>query len=348
MVNCTSFLLGRRGAIKILVAGALPNLASFERGAAGLVEKIAYDPAAGYESYVPGEEEDAGYGLVSLASGLVGLKSIAAPVAAAGAGRAQDLLLYKILGYWEALLTALIAAALGTYWLLRNRPQGAQEADASRVAVQMPLWKGALWAARGGLHRLFDKAPARAPLVEARPESKTTRPSLTARQKARFPAWREKLVAKLSVLKSRLSRKSEKDGLKGEIGAETKTAPVERANSILTSAREAKRNAASRRPSAPADGASQASACAAESIVANAGDLNRLASLMRKKDKLLAPSSDASRVAASSRNSSVKVEEGLEEVKRGGLDPFDLVEPGDAEAVSLAASKREALQKAQS
>ena len=141
------------------------------------------------------------------------MKSIAAPVAAAGAGKAQDLLLYRILGYWEALLTALIAAALGTYWFLRNRPRGAQETDASRPTAHMPLWKAALWAGRGGLRRLFDKAPAPARLVEARAApAETTQPSHTARPKVRFPAWAEKLVAKLSVLKSHLRRKSEKNG----------------------------------------------------------------------------------------------------------------------------------------
>ncbi len=120
LVNCASLWLGRRGAIEILVAGALPNLVSFEREAVALGEKLTYDPDAAYERYLPGVDDDAGYGLVSLAGGIVGLKSIAASVAAAGAGKAQDLLLYRIVDYWEALLTALIAPALGIYWFLRN------------------------------------------------------------------------------------------------------------------------------------------------------------------------------------------------------------------------------------
>ena len=350
LVNCASLSLGRRGAIKILVAGALPNLVSFEREAAALGEKISYDPAAAYERYLPGVDDDAGYGLVSLAGGMVGLKSIAPPVAAAGAGKAQDLLLYRILGYWEALLTALIAAALGTHWFLRNRPQGAQEADASRPVVQMPFWKAALWAARGGLRRLFDRVPAQARLVAARAKPiEKTGPSPTAKPKARFSAWREKLVAKLLALKSRLSRKSERDaGLQAEIDVEAKAAPMERGSSILTSGREAQRGAASRPPSAPADGAPQASASAAAGVAANAGDLNRLASLMRKKDKVLALSSGASGGEGSPLESTAEAEAApVEEAKRGAFDLFDLVEPGDAEAVSMAVSKREALQKAQ-
>ncbi|HXZ14556.1 MAG TPA: DUF2167 domain-containing protein, partial [Roseiarcus sp.] len=202
LINCASLALGRRGAIKILVAGELSNLVSFEREAAALTEKIAYDPAAGYEGYVPGEDEDAGYGLVSLASGIVGLKTIAAPVAAAGAGKAQDLLLYKILSYWEAILTALIAAAFGVYWFLRNRPKAEEESEASRQAVHMPFWKAALWATRSGLRRLFEKGapPARVVAARAEPAGKQ-RPSpfSPARPKSGLAAWRERLASILTV-----------------------------------------------------------------------------------------------------------------------------------------------------
>ena len=350
LVNCTSLLLGRHGAIEILVAGALPNLVSFEKEAAALSEKIAYDPDAAYERYVPGADDDAGYGLVSLAGGIVGLKSIAAPVSAAGAGNPQDLLLYRFLGYWEAILTALIAAALGTYWFRRNRPRGAQETGASRPTAHMPFWKAALWAARGGLRRLFDKAPARSRLVAASAKpAETARPSPPAQPKARSSAWAQKLVAKLSVLKSRLARKSEKSAApQADIDTEAKTAPAERTNSILTSARQAKRGVAAMPPSAPADGAPQASAFTTESVAANAGDLNRLASLMRKKDKALARAGSAGGGAGGPPSPSVKAEQiPVEGAKRGSVDLFDLVEPGDAEAVSLAVSKREALQKAQ-
>jgi hypothetical protein len=92
-----------------------------------------------------------------------------------------------------------------------------------------------------------------------------------------------------------------------------------------------------------------------DSGAANAGDLNRLASLMRRKDKSPAPSSDASiqspradAFAARAAESGAKIEEDRsEEAKKDGLDLFDLVEPGDTEAVSMAVSAHEALQKAQ-
>jgi uncharacterized membrane-anchored protein len=350
LVNCASLLLGRRGAIEILVVGALSNLVSFEREAAALGEKIAYDPEAAYESYVRGVYDEAGYGLVALAGGIIGLKGVAAPVAAAGADRAQDLLLYRILGYWQAILTALIAAALGTYWFLRNRPRGAQEAEASRPAVQMPYWKSVLWAARSGLNRLFDKGPARSRLVEARVDSaEKTRPSPMARPKVRFSVWAETLVAKFSIRKSPLESYNEKNAdLQAEIDAEAKTAPVERAKSILTSARQAKRDTASTPASGSADDASQAGAFATGGVAANAGDLTRFATLMRRKDKVPTPESGFGEGAGSSRESRVKPEEApVEAEKRGAVDLFDLVEPGDREAVSMAVSKREALHKAQ-
>ena len=69
---------------------------------------------------------------------------------------------------------------------------------------------------------------------------------------------------------------------------------------------------------------------------------------MRKKDKVLTPAIRDSEGAGSPRESSVKSEKArVEEEKRGVVDLFDLVEPGDAEAVSMAVSKREALHKAQ-
>ncbi len=214
----------------------------------------------------------------------------------------------------------------------------------------MPFWKAALWAGRGGLRRLFEKAPAPARRIEPRAApAGTTQPSPTARPKVRFPAWVEKLSAKLFVLKVRLRRKSEKTAdLRAEIDAEARTEPVQGAKSILTLARQAKRSAASTPASAPVDGDLPAGVFADESVAAPAGDLNRLASLMRKKDKVLTPARGGSEGAGSPREASVKPEEApVEEAKRDGVDLFDLVEPGDAEAVSMAVSKREALHKAQ-
>jgi uncharacterized membrane-anchored protein len=372
LINCASLALGRRGAIKILVAGELANLVSFEREAAALTEKIAYDPAAGYEGYVAGEDEDAGYGLVFLASGIVGLKTIAAPVAAAGAGKAQDLLVYKILSYWEAILTALIAAALGVYWFLRNRPKSEEESEASRQAVHMPFWKAALWATRCGLRRLFEKRapPARVAAARAEPaEKQSPSPLSPARLKSALAAWRERLVSILSVLRSRGGGPSERDAdLAAEISAgggssagvdagQAKIPPRGGTTSRLASARaQAERGAAPSPAPGPATVTRQASASSlTDSVSANAGDLNRLASLMRRKDKLSAPSSHASgqspradAFAARAAESGAQIEQDRsEEAKKGGLDLFDLVEPGDAEAVSMAVSAHEALQKAQ-
>ena len=369
LANCASLALGRRGAIKILLVGAMPNLVSFEKEAAALAEKIAYDSSAGYEGYVPGEDEDSGYGLVSLASGVVGLKTIATPVAAAGAGKAQDLLLYKIVSYWEAILTALIAAALGAYWFFRGRPREQEDSEASRQAVHMPFWKAALWAARRGLRRLIEKRAQPTRAVEARvePIEKPMRSQFTpARSKPGRAAWKEKLVSILSFLRSRASGPSERDAAcaaetsaaressedadvgQGKLPARARTRPIS-----ASPRAPAKPDAAPGSAPGPADAAPQTSAM--DSVAAKADDLNRLASLMRRKDKLSAPSEDASArsprpnvLAARSAEPSVKVEEDKSgATKKGALDLFDLVEPGDAQAVSMAAAAHEALQRAQ-
>jgi hypothetical protein len=88
-----------------------------------------------------------------------------------------------------------------------------------------------------------------------------------------------------------------------------------------------------------------------EMVTKSAENLNRLASLMRKKTEDSIPSADVSRLPRSrsvpaprlpASDANVKEEKSAE-----GMSPsFDLVEPGDAEAVSMAVTAHEAAQQA--
>ena len=369
LVNCASFTLGRRGAIKILVAGEISNLASFEGEAETLAEKINYDQAARYEGFIPNEDLSADYGLVVLSGGIFGLKNILAVVAAAGAGKAQTVLLFQIRSYWEAILTALIAAALGVRWFLVNRPKNRQEADASRHAVRPPLWKAALWAARSGLRRLFETKAAPTRVVEARAdtlEKETNAPRTAARLGRSLATWRKSLPWNFRLLKSLASgpieAQSEAELLPrdGEIDeGEGKEAGMvaPQTPTPLSALRLSRRQQEVVITHAQASSVSEPSATPerlAAAVATNAGSLNVLASVMRKKAEGVTPRNDSSEpslgasVSAESKAASnPKAEEHVStETRTAVFDLFDLVEPGDAEAVSMAVSAHEALQKA--
>jgi uncharacterized membrane-anchored protein len=363
LVNCASLALGRRGAIKVLVTGALYNLLSFQGEAATLAEKIAYDPAAGYEGYVPEEDESAGYGVAGLAGGIIGLKEIAAPVAAAGAGKAQTLLLYTFLSYWEAILVVLVAAVLGVYWFLGNQAEEEEEIGASRHAARMPLRKAASWAARSGLQSLFERKASPTRVVETHSSAEGNQPNSAqapARSKVGFAAWQKKFVSVLWLNNPR-------GPSSGELAAEPVHAPEPKSRRGKSSSRDGEQATADpgdittsisvlRRLQrgqdvAPSHDQGDPLGAKSEMVTKSAKNLNRLASLMRKKTEDSIPSADVSRLPRSrsvpaprlpASDANVKEEKSAE-----GMSPsFDLVEPGDAEAVSMAVTAHEAVQQA--
>src|SRR5208283_4972887 len=91
-----------------------------------------------------------------------------------------------------------------------------------------------------------------------------------------------------------------------------------------------------------------------ETPAKSAENLNRLASLMRKKTEESMPSADATGLPRSQNVSAPSLagttasakEDKSAEATSPGFDLFDLVEPGDADAVSMAVFAREAVQKA--
>ncbi len=366
LVNCASLALGRRGAIKVLVTGALSNLVSFQSEAANLAAKIAYNSAARYEGYVPEEDESAGYGLVGLAGTIVGLKDIAAPVAAAGAGKSQAPFLYAFLAYWEAILAALIATGLGAYWFLRNQAEGEEESGASRHAARMPLWKAASWAARSCLRSLFERKAAPTRVVDAHANANGIQPNpsqLPARSKVGFAGWQEKLASVLRLIRSRgkspceleaesehtLEPRSQGDKLGRGDGKQDSTDPGQ-----MTASMSVLRRLQREQVAATSHAQENSFGAKPETPAKSAENLNRLASLMREKTEESMPSADATGLPRSQNvpalsfagtNASAK-EDKSAEATSPGLDLFDLVEPGDADAVSMAVFAREAVQKA--
>ncbi len=70
LVNCSSYALGRQGAIKISLATTTADFASVENEAAALVDVIAYDRGKAYVDADPAADKIADYGVAALAARL--------------------------------------------------------------------------------------------------------------------------------------------------------------------------------------------------------------------------------------------------------------------------------------
>jgi uncharacterized membrane-anchored protein len=337
LVNCYAFTLGRRGAVKVLVAGAESNLAGFDNEAAALAEKITYDQGQTYGDIDAANDRAANYGVAALAGGVVGLKNIPAVVAAAGAGKDQGLVLTRALKYWEEILVALIAIAFGARWLLMNR-DASDERD--RAAPRTPAWKIAVSLLRANMRRLFEKEAAAPRVFQAtKPPGNVGRPERVPAQPD-APPWFALLRERLAQVP--LLRKASKDAASQEApdaALAAEAAPQEAGDMV---------------------GAELAPTSLSEHPPAKA--LAKLASLMRKAEPQGVDLSRAARSRHASASADSEGERTGEEpaplsaavaAASGGAstelaldDLFGLVEPGDAEAASLARSARQALERA--
>jgi hypothetical protein len=68
-VNCTSYALGRSGALRVIVATGTEGYAELGGEASNIAEAIAYDPGKGYGEVDLAKDPIAPYGLIALASG---------------------------------------------------------------------------------------------------------------------------------------------------------------------------------------------------------------------------------------------------------------------------------------
>ena len=96
-VNCSSFILGRQGALKVAVVGDEEQAAVFKGEAAALAEAILYDKGNAYDDADPAKDRIASYGLAALAAARE-------PARASMSGqRSGDLvLLYHFTGFMDA------------------------------------------------------------------------------------------------------------------------------------------------------------------------------------------------------------------------------------------------------
>ena len=157
-VNCSSFILGRQGALKVAVVGDEEQAAVFKGEAAALAEAILYDKGNAYDDADPAKDKIASYGLAALAAGVVAKKATGA--AAAAAATAKHAGIFSLLGLalmklWTLLLVGLLLAAAALW--LRSKRRGAPAAppapgdDSPQSTLRSRL--AALWRKAAALRR---------------------------------------------------------------------------------------------------------------------------------------------------------------------------------------------------
>jgi uncharacterized membrane-anchored protein len=404
LVNCFSYALGRRGAVKILVTGEESNLAAFEHEASGLTEHITYDQGRAYRDYVAGQDAVAEYGAAELVGGVVGLKSIVAVAAAAGAGKNQELFLTRVLSYWEEILTALIVVVLAVRWLQENRSEEQEEEEDLRATPRVSFFRHASSRLGATIRGLFETEevvqPGAAKQVAAgaaKQGAEQNAKSAAAEKKSLVAALRE-TAAKLPLPMLRKAAKDAAAPPVGEADEKIEGTPAAVASSAPAVKRAGWREKIAALPvlakfaksSAPAAAAAATAATTpaskgrrgaevetsavepvAENVGASANKLSKLASIMRKKAEEPAAPVAVSRVAtkreaaplqpaiaapapaASAAPKPAPAATAAPEPARAPrpepalstsvADILDLVEPGDAQASTIA---REALQQA--
>ncbi len=168
IVNCTSFALGRQGAIKVIVAGDEAAFAHFKGEAATLANTIVYDKGETYEDADLSMDRVAGYGLVGLLTGAVALKKLAGAAVVASVAKKAGLLaivVAKVLKLWKLLLGGLAIILLGVRWVSRKRkPAKAEVREEKPVQpvkpVSAPIWTRAMVALRAKFAKADHKAAA--------------------------------------------------------------------------------------------------------------------------------------------------------------------------------------------
>jgi len=381
LVNCLSFALGRQGAIKILVAGEQSNVAAFEQEAADLAGHVTYDQGAGYRDIVATQDRAARYGSAELVGGAVGLKSIVAVAAAAGAGKNQELFLTRILSYWEYILTAALIVVVGVRWLQANRLENEGEAEEDyRAKPRTSLWKLAISLAGAALRHIFERDAPETPTVDAKaaaaPAEAVDAAKPATEKKSLLATMRQKASnLPLPMLRKAAKAEAPKVGAPEaapetadpKLAAPMRVGPLAAATAGLRekfsalpflrkTAPDADAPATKARPGEAAKAeAPKAGAPGADSVASATSKLGKLASVMRKKAEEPPPivgvgqarvKRDAAPQAAASppaKAAPVTAPEKPSAPSSVVADVFDFVEPGDAQAVSIA---REALQQA--
>jgi uncharacterized membrane-anchored protein len=201
IVNCTSFALGRQGAMKIVVAGDETAFARFKGEAATLAETIVYDKGKGYEDADLSMDKVAGYSLVGLLTGAVALKKLAGAAAAAVVAKKAGLLAVlavKALKLWKLLLAGFAFIVMAIRWVVSKFRPAKPESDEEQPVkpVSKPIWTRIAEAVRakfGASRKEADLGSANAESVPAQAEEPLQQPALATESGSLFASLRQKL-----------------------------------------------------------------------------------------------------------------------------------------------------------
>jgi uncharacterized membrane-anchored protein len=371
IVNCTSFALGRDGAVKIVVSGDEASFAQFKGEAPALVDTIAFDKGKSYEDADLSMDRVAGYGLPALVTGAVALKKLTGAAAAATTVKKVGLfalIAAKIFKAWKLLLAGAALLAAGARLIARKR-QNAPEAEVvetdSQPAASAPIWSRIA----EGLRARFSRSAPEAAEGGAVAEPQVSQPAAAASEREGGASLLASLRAKLAALPLFNRAKPEAQAVEPELAAagavvsETLPAEDKSHGSILSKLASMMRRQG-RQPAGEADAvAGEAAGSHEAGGQSSASGLKKFASLMRKQAQGGRVGADVLRAAgnharalevttpgASAKSPAIAAAQadaaGQAAAEASGDDFVDLVEPGDEAAASAAISAREALRKA--
>ncbi|WP_162009679.1 DUF2167 domain-containing protein [Methylocystis heyeri] len=371
IVNCTSFALGRDGAVKVVVSGDEAGFAQFKGEAPALVDTIVFDKGKGYEDADLSMDRVAGYGLSALVTGAVALKKLTGAAAAATTVKKVglfSLIAAKIFKAWKLLLAGAALLAAGARLIARKR-QGAPETEVveteSEKTASAPIWSRIAEGLRARFSRSAPEAADGGAVAEPQASQPAAEPSEGEGGGSLLGSLRAKLAALPFFNRAKAESEEPEPAAAGAVVSETLPAEEKSHGSILSKLASMMRRQG-RQPAGEADAAAGEAAGSQEAggQSAAASGLKKFASLMRKQAQggrvaadVLRAAGDHARAmevatpggsaAKSPAVSAAQADGAGQAAAEASADDFvDLVEPGDEAAASAAISAREALRKA--
>ncbi len=330
IVNCSSFVLGDQGALKIVVAGQETNYQRFRGESGALIDTIVYDKGKGYDDADLATVKTAPYGLIALMTGDANFKKVtvaqpAAPAPAQKLGLIALLVVYA-LKFGTMLLFGVAAVFAFVRWMPRKRKSEDKKPEKAEVAAE-PIWRRAIQAARARLGSRGEPAqPVAASPAAAASELEEARPKTGVG--AALAAARAKLPSLPFPRKGPEPAAASNAAPQGEESPATSLARL--ASMMRTKAPEVPVQVdLSRLERRPSFGAATAAA------------------VKRSELEVVRPLPGAApKPAAAAPAPAPWAEPAPEPTPAPTLEPFALIEPGDEAAASIAISARESLREA--
>jgi len=324
LVDCTTFTLGREGALKVQIVAAAADLERFRGEAAAIAGGINYDQGKAYEDGDPTKDRVAPYDLSGLMTGGLSRQETTpapakakAPEAASAtpAVAAPSPIAPGLLESWGLSLAALAALVGGVLWLGRKAKEPAIAAPATMPEARKQEAEAAVAAQAGVIPSLF----ARVTALAAERLAKLRR---TGAARSAFAGFAGKPKAQAPAVAAPQSDPMAAAG--GASAVAAKISPLVGLTAFVRS-KLPKRSEEAATAKAREEAVAQSEAAAAA--------LSRFSGMMRGHDDTAA---------------------GADKQDHGGqiasvaaaAAAVDLVEPGDQAAASAALSAREALRRA--